>query len=78
MTYENRRWVIITRSEVASVDFSKVINTSADGLRYSVDESETYVKYEGTQPSFLSGKTELNHSQILALLQTSEWLHSDA
>ena len=77
MAFENRRWVIITRDEVASVDFSKVITTSADGLRYSVDESKTFVKYEGEQPSFLSGKPELNHSQMLALLQTSEW-NSDA
>ena len=73
MAFENRRWVVITRSEVASVDFSKVITNSADGLNYSVDDSKTYVKYEGTQPSFLSGKTELNHSQILALLRTAEW-----
>ena len=77
MAFENRRWVVITRSEVASVDFSKVITNSADGLNYSVDDSKTYVKYEGMQPSFLSGKTELNHSQMLALLETSEW-NSDA
>ena len=71
--FENRKWVIITRDEVGSVDFSKVIESSANTLRYSLDGSKTFVKYEGSQPSFLSGKTELNHSQILTELAGDEW-----
>ena len=71
--FKNRKWVIITRDEVGSVDFSKVIESSANTLRYSLDNSKTFVKYEGSQPSFLSGKTELNHSQILTELAGDEW-----
>ena len=71
--FENRKWVIITRDEVSSLDFSKVIESSANTLRYSLDGSKTFVKYEGSQPSFLSGKTELNHSQILTELAGNEW-----
>ena len=72
---ENRRWVIIDKDEVSSVDFSQVLQTSADTLRYSNDGSKTFVKYEGSQPSFLSGKTEYTHSQILAILsdENGEW-----
>ena len=72
---ENRRWVIIDKDEVSSVDFSQILETSADTLRYSNDGSKTFVKYEGSQPSFLSGKTEYNHSQILAILndENGEW-----
>ena len=72
---ENRRWVIIDKDEVSSVDFSQILETSADTLRYSNDGSKTFVKYEGSQPSFLSGKTEYNHSQILAILRDTdgEW-----
>ena len=72
---ENRRWVIIDKDEVSSVDFSKVLENSADTLRYNNDKSKTFVKYEGSQPSFLSGKTEYNHSQILAILndENGEW-----
>ena len=73
MNYANRRWVILNASEVGSVDFSKVRETSADTLKWNNDESKTFVKYEGDQPSFLSGKTELTHSQILAELATPEW-----
>jgi len=76
--FENRKWVIIDKDEVSSVDFSKVLETSADTLRYSNDGNKTFVKYEGSQPSFLSGKTEYNHSQILAILndEDGEWTDS--
>jgi len=73
--FENRKWVIISQSDVSSVDFSKVLETSADTLRYSNDDSKTFVKYEGNKPSFLSGKTAYTHSQILAILNDTdgEW-----
>lgn len=68
-----RTYCIINSDEVSSVDFNQVLETSADTLRYSVDGTKTFVKYEGTQPSFLSGKTEYTHSEILAILATDEW-----
>lgn len=73
--YPNRRWCIITSAEVTSlpVDFSKVMETSSNTLRYSVDGTKTFVKYEGAQPSFLSGKQEYTHSEILAILSGPEW-----
>ena len=67
--YENRKWVIISKDDVSSVDFSQVMETSAETLRYSNDKSKTFVKYEGSQPSFLAGKTEYSHSEILAILR---------
>ena len=75
MSYANRRWVIITIAEVTSlpVDFSQVMENSADTLRKSVDGTKTFVKYEGTKPSFLGDKTEYTHSEILSILSTSEW-----
>ena len=73
MAYENRKYVIIESSEVGSVNFSEVIETSADTLRYSVDETQTFVKFEGDTPSFLDGKTQYNHSEILNILNGSEW-----
>ena len=70
---ENRKYVIITKDEVASVDYSKVMETSADTLCYALDGSKTFVKYKGSQPSFLSGKTELSHAEIIIELATSDW-----
>ena len=69
----NRTFVIIDSSEVGSVDFDQVMQTSADKLRYSLDGTKTFVKYEGTQPFFLSGKTEYTHSEILSILSGPEW-----
>lgn len=71
--FENRRWVILTASEAGSIDFTKVFETSADTLRWSVDESKTFVKYEGNKPRFLYGKDTLTHAQILTELAKTEW-----
>ena len=66
-------YVIIDASEVSSVDFSQVKETSADTLRYSLDNSKTFVKFEGDTPSFLDGKTIYDRSQMLTILAGSEW-----
>ena len=70
----NRTYVIIEAGDVSSVDFSQVLETSADKLRYSNDNSKTFVKYEGSQPSFLNGKTTYNHSEIRTELAKEEWM----
>ena len=69
----SKKYVIIETSEVDSVNFNEVIETEAQYLRYSIDGNKTFVKYEGEQPSFLSGKTEYDHSEILAILEGDEW-----
>ena len=64
----SRKYVILNVSEVDSVDFTQVLQTSKESLRYTTDGSKFLLKYDGTQPSFLSGKTEYTHSEILAIL----------
>jgi len=71
------KYVIIETTEVDSIDFDQVGETSSDTLCLSADGSKTFVKYEGEQPSFLSGKTEYTHSQILDILSTPEWASPD-
>lgn len=73
----NTTYVIIDSSEVSSVDFDQVRENSAEGLRYSLDGSKTFVKFEGDTPSFLEGKTQYTHSEILAELATPEWTEPD-
>jgi hypothetical protein len=46
--FPNRRWLVIPTTEVENVDFNQVLESSADSLRYSVDGSKTFVKYEVT------------------------------
>ena len=77
MAYENRKYVIINASEVGTVDFSQVNETSASTLRYSLDDSQTFVKFDGDTPSFLSGKTSYTHSQILTILNGEDWSNDE-
>ena len=70
----SRKYVIINADEVDSVDFSKVDETSADTIRYNLAGSKTFVKFDtDTTPSFLDGKTQYSHSEILTILATDEW-----
>ena len=70
----SRKYVIINADEVDSVNFSQVDETSSDTVRYSTDGSLTFVKFDtDTTPSFLDGKTQYTHSEILTILATDEW-----
>lgn len=44
--FPNRRWLIIPASEVQNINFSQVLESSAETLRYSIDGTKTFVKYE--------------------------------
>jgi len=75
--YENRSFAIFSTTEIDQVDFSSVCETSADTLRRSVDETKTFVKWDGEQPEFVSELTTLEgpytHAEILEILSTPEW-----
>tara|TARA_R110002050_G_scaffold150543_1_gene277337 strand:- start:996 stop:1229 length:234 start_codon:yes stop_codon:yes gene_type:complete len=70
-----RKYVIIDSSDVSSVDFSQVLETSAETLRYNNNDTKTFVKFEGDTPTFLDGKTQYTYSEILAILNNvdGEW-----
>lgn len=68
-----KTYVIIDASEVANVDFDQVLETSADTLRYSLDGTKTFVKFEGDTPSFLIGEPQYDHAEILSILSGPEW-----
>ena len=70
----SRKYVIINANEVSYVNFDQVDETSADTIRYSVDGTKTFVKFDtDTTPSFLDGKTQYSHSEILTVLSGDEW-----
>ena len=75
--YDNRHWVIISAADVSNIDFGQVYETSVDTLRYSIDESQTFVKYDGSQPSSVtacsSKSQEYDYDDILAILHTEAW-----
>ena len=77
--YDNRKYIIFSTSELDKINFDEVLETSAETVRKSVDETKTFVKWDGDQiPSSvqtLQTKTTVyNHEQILQILSTDEWV----
>ena len=72
-------YVIINTSDVSSIDFSQVHETSIDTLRYNIAGTKTFVKFTGSTPSFLLGKTQYNHSEIISILDDpdGEWRYEE-
>jgi hypothetical protein len=66
-------YVIYNMIDVLNIDFSLVEETSQDTLRLSIDKTKTVLKFKGETPSFLLGLQQYNHSEILAIMHTSEW-----
>lgn len=75
--YENRNFLIFPVSQLESVDFTSVCETSADTVRKSVDGSKTFVKWDNETPAFVSILTgtegPYTYTEILNILATSEW-----
>ena len=72
-----RKYLIIPVSEVSKVDFSQVCETSEDTLRKSVDNSKTFIKWDGADPSFISSLSNTEgtytNSEILTILSGTDW-----
>lgn len=70
-----RNYVILTAAEAAVIDFDEVMETSHDTLRWNNDSTKTFVKFEGSTPSGLAGKTTYTQDEILVILNDpdGEW-----
>ena len=70
-----KKYIILNTSELDSLDFNELLNTSEDYIRKSTDGAKAIVSYEGTIPSGLSGKTEYTNSELLAIVNdiNGEW-----
>ena len=47
--FENRRWLVIPTEITGSIDFNEVLESSVEGLRLSLDGTQTFVKYDVTK-----------------------------
>lgn len=78
MSYENREFMIFNVSELSTINFDEVLETSAETVRKSVDGTKTFVKWDGIAipPSVEALTTKegpYTYSEILAILNTPEW-----
>jgi hypothetical protein len=75
--YENREFMIFNVSELDQIDFTQVLETSAETVRKSVDETKTFVKWDGTMPECVTNLTTkegpYTYDEIVQILLEPEW-----
>ena len=82
MHFDNRHYVVFDLSEVDTIDFSEVMETSADTLRKNLADTQSFVKYESDMPVSVTALTtrsqEYTHADILTLLAGTDWTDPNA
>jgi hypothetical protein len=80
--YKNRKFMIFNISELDQIDFSQVIETSKDTVRQSIDNTKTFVKWDGEIPECVSNLTTkegpYTYEEILIILSTPEWTSNES
>ena len=76
--YDHRQFMIFNVSELPQIEFSQVLETSIDTVRKSVDETKTFVKWDGeTIPSsvdsLITKEGPYTYEEILTILSGPEW-----
>ena len=75
--YNDRKFMIFNVSELPLIDFSQILETSINTVRKSVDETKTFVKWDGTIPTCINNLTTkegpYTYDEMLQILDTPEW-----
>ena len=75
--YSNRNFMIFNVSELSQIDFTQVLETSAETVRKSADETKTFVKWDGNEPecvsSLITKEGPYTYDEIITILSTEEW-----
>ena len=80
--YEHRNFMIFNVSELGSVNFSEVLESSINTVRKSIDQTQTFVKWddETIPPSVDSLTTKEGphiYEDMLTILATSGWTSTE-
>ena len=79
MDYSNRTYAFVNTSDIGSVDFSQVMETSANTVRKSIDETQFVLKwYTADTPTFVTDSSVTltwsgSHADCLTLMATTAW-----
>lgn len=81
MDYSNRQFMIFSVAELDKIDFTQVCETSIDTVRKSVDNTKTFVKWDGEEmPTCVENLTTkegpYTYEEILEILSTEEWTNN--
>tara|TARA_R110001632_G_scaffold401_2_gene1301 strand:+ start:421 stop:660 length:240 start_codon:yes stop_codon:yes gene_type:complete len=70
-------YIIINITEIGLIDFNEVLETSQSTIRISVDGTQTVLKSNGSEPSFVASLSSYDgpytHSEILTIMATAAW-----
>jgi len=73
--------MIFNVSELDTIDFTQVLETSRDTVRRSVDGTRTFVKWNDDTPSSVEALTTkegpYNYEEILTILAGPDWTPED-
>ena len=74
-----KKYVIIEKNHVESIDFQHVLETSKATLRYNLDGTKTIVKFIGDVPDFLEGEEIYSHSEIIEIISNPDngWIDTN-
>ena len=67
-----KKFVIINSDQVSSIDFNEVLESNANTLRYKLDGSQTFVKFTGDIPSFVTSETIYNEDDFTSYIDNYE------
>ena len=75
---EDRNYIIFNMSEINSVDFIQVMESSPETIRKSLDNTKSFVKWEGAKmPSSLNGlqtkEGPYSHGEMVKIMTSREW-----
>jgi hypothetical protein len=76
--YDNREFMIFNVSELGTIDFTQVLETSPDTVRKSVDLTKTFVKWDGINipqcvQNLTTSEGPYTYEEMLDILATPEW-----
>ena len=74
-----KKYVIIEKNYVDSIDFQHVLETSKATLRYNLDGTKTIIKFIGDVPDFLDGDKIYSHSEIIEIINNPDngWIDTN-
>ena len=75
--FDDRKFMIFSVTELNQIDFNEVLETSPETVRKSVDQSKTFVKWDGAIPTCVTNLTTkegpYTYDEMLVILSTTEW-----
>jgi len=74
---DDRKYIIFHTSDLPLIDFTQVLETSAETVRLSVDGTKTFVKWNGSMPPCVESlpwkEGPYTHEEMLQIVNSPEW-----